>query len=416
MRVRRHRTVAAAALTSAALLSGCAGGGNRAPAPVAEHRGVVLDVSLGTVSVADVAAAQTAFGLDLLHAVCAERPGENLLLSPTSAAEALGLLQPAAGGETADAVAALLHLPTWSDDLAAALHDHTAALAGLAARDADADADSLRLSNRVWADPSIDPTRAYLDAVATGYDAGLDALDFSGDPAGATARINEAVEHDTAGLIPVLFDEPLSRDTRVVLTNAVHLDATWATAFEDTRPAPFAAPDGEVSADMMTGGAGTATSADGWTRVELPYRDGTLAAVAVLPPAGVDPCSVDGARLDDLAAPAGARTVDVSLPALQLDQKHDLLDTLVGLGLPRDGDFSGFGSADLVVTGAVQKTTLDVDEEGTEAAAATGVLLGESAARVADERVVLDRPFLLLLTDTATRSPLFVAAIQDPTA
>ncbi len=414
MRPRHRRSArAVVVLASAGLLAACAGGPPRGS--VAEYRGVVLDVEPGSVSVADVAAAQTAFGIDLLHAVCAAKPGENLLVSPTSAAEALGLLQPAAGGPTAGAVADVLHLPEWSDDLAAALRDHTAALGALGAeRD---DADSLRMSKRVWADPSVQPTDAYLDAVATGYDAGLEALDFRGDPDGATARINDAVRQDTNDRIPTLFDEPLTTSTRVVLTNAVHLDAAWETPFEDAQPAPFHAPGGDVTAEMMTEGEGTVTSVDGWSRVELPYRDGTLAAVAVLPPDGVDPCTVDVPRLDDLADRSPGTEADVSMPRVRMEQTHDLLDLLVGLGLPTDGDFSGFGAdTPLEISQVVQKTFIEVDEEGTEAAAATGIAVEAGAAPGEPERVELDRPFLLVLTDTATRSPLFFAVVQDPTA
>lgn len=427
-RRRQHRLAGATAGTVAAVAAvaigiGSTGGLPGTPQPMAagvEFRGTSYAVEQGDLTALDVAAAQTAFGLDLLHAVCAEQPGENLLLSPTSAAQALGLVQPAAGGETARAFADLLHLPDWSPELVAALQEYTAAIDALAAEDGPAEADRVRMSNRVWLQEGVRPTQEYLDGVATAYDAGLEALDFMSDPAGATDRINDAVGEDTAGLIPTLFAEPLGTGTRVVLTNAVHLKAQWAMSFDDAVPAPFAAPDGEVTADLMHGGSGTVrvlgewwTDDDVWTSVEIPYEDGTLAAVAVLPPEGTNPCATDAATLEELAGVDGWES-DVSLPRMRLEQTHSLLDVLIGLGMPRAGDFDGFGAGEnLAIVDVVQKTVMEIDEQGTEAAAATGVVMAESAASMP---LVLDRPFLLLLTDTETRSPLFMAVIQNPTA
>ncbi|GEK22615.1 serpin family protein [Cellulomonas xylanilytica] len=416
-----RRRSATALLASGALLalSACATGPTGPAGPPAVHRGEVRSVELGQLTARDVAAAQTAFGLDLLHAVCAQRPQENLVLSPTSAAEALGMLYPSAGGGTAARIAELLHLPAWSPDLTAAVQQHTRALAGLAAPDgtdltAEDAPDSLRVSNRLWAYTHADPTPQYLDAIATGYDASVETLDFADDPVGSTDRINAQISEDTAGLIPTLLDEPLPGDTYAVLTNALHLDATWSSPFVFTERAPFATPDGDRDVDLMHGADGTARSADGWVAAELPYRDGTMQAVAVLPPQGEDPCGLTGGTLDTLAGAEG-EAAEVALPRLHLEQSHDLLETLMTLGLPVTGDFRGLGTGNLEITKVVQKTSLRVDEQGTEAAAATAVVSEMvSAPWPPPVQVVLDRPFLLLLTDSATGSPLFTAVIHDP--
>jgi serpin B len=229
------------AVAAAVLLTACGSGG----ATPLVLRGDVIAAPAGTLAATDVARAQTAFGVDLLHAVCGASPEEDVLLSPTSAAEALGLLYPAAAGTTARSMGAVLHLPAWSPDLVAAFRDHTRALAGLR-YDGDLDdedaPDSLRLSNHLWTARGVQPQRAYLDDLATAFDADLRVLDFAGDPSGATDRINSTVAEDTAGVIDELFDEPLAPGTRAVLTNAVHLKARWATPFTSTDPAPFAAP------------------------------------------------------------------------------------------------------------------------------------------------------------------------------
>jgi serpin B len=380
------------------------------------HEGRARAVSLGSLTAQDVAAAQTAFGVDLLHVLCGSPTDGNVLVSPTSAAEALSLLYPAAGGGTAEAIGAMLHLPEWSRDLVAAAREHTRALAELSyAGDLDDDEapDSLRMTNRLWTVTGLEPEPAYLDDVATAFDSDVRSLDFAGDPEGATERINTTVEDDTAGIIEDLFEDPLRPDTVAVLTNALYLQARWATPFSDTRSAAFDAPSGESTVDMMSGGSGDARSAGGWQSVELPYRDGTLAAVAVLPPEGTDPCAV---AVDDLAALEAAppAPVGVELPRISIEQTHALVDPLVSLGMPPVGDYPGLGRRDLVLSEAVQKTFIEVDEQGTEAAAATGIGLAESAGP--SEFVTFDRPFLFAVTDTATRSPLFTAVVRDPAA
>jgi serpin B len=399
-------------LGAAVVLTAC---GTTPPPPVPDLTGEAYTVRLGTLSAADVADAQTAFGLDLVHAVCADHPDGNVLLSPTSAAEALGLLYPAAGdGPTADAAARVLHLPEWTPDLVAALRDHTASLAGLHS-DGDLDdddaPDALLMSNRLWTQQGLEPDDGYLDDIATAFDTGVQPLDFAGDPGSATDEINESIDADTRGLIEELFDQPLDPGTVAVLTNALYLKARWATPFTGTTDAPFAAPSGEVTVGLMSGSGGQGRDAGGWRSVELTYRDRTLAAVAVLPPEGTDPCALDATTLAALDG-APARQVGVELPRTEIAQTHPLLPTLEDLGFPTGGDWSRLAPG-AGVTDVVQKTVLKVDEEGTEAAAATGLEMGVSA-RAPQETVTFDRPFLFLLTDAATRSPLFVAVVNDP--
>ena len=409
----RRRHGAAALAATAAVLVACGADG----ATPLVHRGNAVPVPTTSLTAGDVAGAQTAFGIDLLHAVCGRSPGQDVLVSPTSAAQALSLLHPAANGRTAEALRGLLHLPEWSPAVVAALRDHTAALDALR-YDGDLDdqdaPDSLQTSNRLWTALGLEPDHRYLDDIATALEADVRALDFATDPDGATRRINTTVAEDTRGVIDELFDGPLPTTTVAVLTDAVHLQARWADPFDATAPAPFAAPAGELTVDMMSGGSGELRAADGWQGVELPYRDGTLAAVAVLPPEGTDPCAVDAATLAAVQT-GGSEPVGVRLPRTEIQQTHGLLEPLADLGLPAEGDYPALGGQ-LEISSAVQKTFLAVDDEGTEAAAATGLAVGVSAAGPALPVVAFDRPFLLLLTDTRTRSPLFLATVNAPSA
>jgi serpin B len=401
------------AAVAAALLAACGPAG----ATPLVYRGNVVPIEVGSLGARDVAEAQTAFAADLLRVVCGQNGTGNVLLSPTSAAEALGLLYPAAGGRTVEAFRAVLHLPVWSPALVAALREHTRALDGLryAGNPRDDDApDSLQMSNHLWTSVGLQPHPRYLDDIATAFDADVRSLDFAGDPGGATDRINATVDAETHGIIETLFDQPLPRATTAVLTDALYLKARWAVPFTGTQPAPFAAPSGKTTVGMMSGASGSGRTAAGWQSVELPYRDGSLTAVAVLPPAGTDPCAVNAPTLGALAAAAPGQ-VDVRLPRLRLEQTHQLLEPLATLGLPVEGDYPALGRNQLRISQVVQKTFLKVDEQGTEAAAATGVGVAVSA-RVSQRVVSFDRPFLLLLTDTKMRSPLFAAVVHDPSA
>jgi serpin B len=156
------------------------------------------------------------------------------------------------------------------------------------------------------------------------------------------------------------------------------------------------------------------TGAGGWQAATLPYQGGNLSAVAILPPEGTTTCA---------APPAGTLTTllgheqgnaTVQLPKLHLEQTHQLLSTLKALGLPADGPFPAFGD-NVVVTDVVQKVVMDVDEQGTKAAAATGVVAGVVSAIAGGHDLDFNRPFLFLIRDTATGSPLFLTWVGDPT-
>jgi serpin B len=405
----------AAALTAVALgLTACAqgssgGGGGDAVRLV----GNVRTVNAGSLSAADVGAAQRAFGLDVLKALCAKADTANKTLSPSSLADVLALIDAGSAGSTRASMAKLLHLPAWGDDVVAAERARTAALKALAADKAA----RVVISNHVWAQAGAAPTQHYLDDVRTAFDADLRTVDFARHVADATDAINASVKHDTDGMIKKLFDDPLDPSTVDVLTNAVALDAKWARPFDPDSPmAPFTTATGSsVQVRMMSSSEDTYawTSADGWQAATLPYQGGKISAVAVLPPKGTTTCATPSA--DALTALLGrARgTATVHLPRLQLEQSHSLLKMLTDLGLPANGDFSGIYPGAFIST-VIQKVLIHVDEKGTKAAAATGGGMATSLIQ-APHDLTFDRPFLFLIRDTATGSPLFLTWVGDPT-
>jgi serpin B len=399
---------AAIGLTACGSAASTSGPGHRTQVS-AILTGQVESLHPGSLTAADVAADDTAFGFALFDKLCAAAPTSNLTLSPASAAEALGMLDAGSVGATRVAVGRLLHLPGWSQALVAALHAQSAALGQVS---------QVTVTNHVFEQTGLTPTKQALNDLKTAYSANLQQLNFAQEPA-ATNTINDVISHDTDQLIPKLFDQPLDASTRTVLANAVLLDAKWQQPFPSASPGPFHTAGGQsVTATLMnnTEGSFSTRTADGWQSVVLPYS-GNLEAVALLPPvasSAAAQCATPSASTLTALTSGAARTEGVVLPKLTLSQTLPLTDVLAKMGLPLSGDYSGLGAGDSQISEVVQKVVMKVDQQGTKAAAATGVGIATSA-RVPRDIVTFDRPFMLLLEDTTTHTPLFLTRVADPT-
>ena len=406
----RHRTVTLAAAASVAVLA--AGCGQSRPAAGRGEQvlvGRVEQLRPASMSPGQVTSAEDAFSLALFGRVCSSKPGPNMLLSPESAAEALGMLYAGARGPTAASLGRLLRLPAWNPGLVAALDRHTATLAGV---------HQLAVSNHLFEQSGDRPAQRVLDDLRTAYHVGVGMADFGDEPA-TTNRINAVVAHETHGLVPALFQAPLPTSTRVVLTNALYLKAPWLRPFPAASPAPFRTAGGRVvSVPLMSSTAPVASyrRAGGWQSATLPYAGGRLAAVALLPPVQAPTCAVPTlAQWTALTAGTSAQSAEVRLPRLHLTQTWDHLQSpLAAMGLPLNGDYTGLGPADSQISEVVQQDTMDVTPAGTTAAAATGVAVGTAEAVGRPLTLTFNRPFLLLLEDTTTHTPLFFAQVSDP--
>jgi serine protease inhibitor len=410
----------------AAVLGGCAGTAAPEPVPprVAETHGVA-DTEPAA-NPAPFGAADTAFGLDVLRTWSAEYPGQNLVFSPSTLASALGLAYLGARGATAAAMARVLHLPAETGAvLAAGLQARSKALAGLNGPDV-----TLSASQRVWADPSVPPLGSYLNAVATGYGAGMTTAPFASSPAAAAREINAAISADTRGHITKLVTPDMLTAVGWVLTSALYLDAAWAAAFNQaaTAPGPFTLADGTtVTASYLNGSDFAFATAGGWTAVDLPYRGGKLTMTALLPPAGsqpgVLPTRAGLAALTGALAGSGRseRSTAISLPKVSLSingPTGNMKPVLTALGMGQAftpaADFTGLSALAGSMTFVQQAATLRVAESGTvgTAAAAAGISFSSLEARTTR----FDRPYLLLVSARATGEPLFLAAVANPAA
>jgi serpin B len=423
--MRRARTSAILAATlGLAVLAGCAS----APVPAPKvARGMALVVP--NADPRPYGAADAAFGLDLLGAWCASQPDANLVFSPSVLASALGMAYLGARGQTAAQMARVLHLPSASP-AAGGSAAAPALLAGLRARLAALRAAAgpgvtLAASDQVWADPGLPPRTAYLNDVATGYDAGVSQAPFSTDPSLAASQINAAIARDTRGQITKLVSAGMLDNIGWVLTSALYLNAAWDVPFEaaDTQPGPFTpAAGGPVTAQFMHGYSLRAADSGGWTGVSLPYKGGRLAMLALLPPAGAGSCALPAPA--DLAAIAGgvhgkaAADVAVGFPKLSVGSNARMDAELKKLGMAPafsdSADFTGLSRLAGRIGFVQQAATLKVGEKGTVAAAAAAVGITATAGRAVTREVDFNRPYLLLVTDTRTGEPLFLAKVANP--
>ena len=275
-----------------------------------------------SLSPAQVTAAEDAFSLALFGRVCPSAPGANLLLSPESAAEALGMLYAGAKGPTAAAVGRLLRLPAWSPGLVAAVSRHTTALATL---------HQLAVSNHLFEQSGDRPAPQVLDDLRTAYASGVRVVNFRDEPP-TTNQINAVIARETHSLIPALFQTPLPASTQTVLTNALYLKAAWRSPFPGATPAPFRTASGRVlQVPMMSSTEPVASyrQAGGWQSATLPYAawpaggGGPAAAGARRQVRGPGPAAVDGADGREVcSARCGAAAAPASEP--DLEQPRDV--------------------------------------------------------------------------------------------
>ena len=421
MHMKNELRAAAGVAVLALLAAGCAS--NQVPPPVMAH-GVAAREPL--MDPRPYGSADMALGLDVLGAYCRADPRANLVLSPSSLASGLGMAYLGARGGTARVMAGVLHLPVAGGQaLEAGLQARSAALGRL-----DGPGATLAASDQVWADPALTTERGYLNAVATGYDAGLAKAPLLKHPEQARQEINQAIATATRGQIPHLL-APGSLDNQIgwVLTDALYMHAAWATPFDphETAPGPFTTAAGRpVRAQFMVGGEYRAVSAGGWTAVWLPYRGGKLAMEALLPPAGSAGCTLPaaaalGAMTSRLASgQPGTLTRSVSFPkvnlATQVSMKPVLTRLGMGVAFSPAADFTGLSRQACCIGLVEHAATLAIGEKGTVASAATAVGIVASAGRLLPPQVSFDRPYLMVMTDRATGEPLFMARVANPAA
>lgn len=423
----------------AVLAAACSSGGEAVTAPdpgrpetftPGEVIRVEVERTSADVTSADLAAvvaADTALGLDIF---ALEAGSENFMISPYSIGTALSMLYPGAKGETASEIAAVMHLSVSDDALHGARNQIDTALTAPAPSSGEEDTRepfTISPANSAWGQGGYPFNTDYLTTLAENYGAGLRLVDYVGDPEGSRELINDWTSEATEDRINDLIPEGgITVDTRLALVNAIWFKANWAEKFspEATKPGAFTLPDGtQVQVPLMHGGQRTGyADTDLYTAVRLPYA-GDAAMMVMLPKQGTPAGLAAALSPEDLDITWGDYQVTVTLPPFEFDAELDLIPALSELGMaqafeppaPDSGaDFTGITDArELFVSGAFHKSFIALDENGTEAAAATAIIFGVTSMPQ-PATFIADRPFLFWIEHSGTGEVLFLGQVTDP--
>lgn len=362
-----------------------------------------------------VTTADTAFARTLWAKLA--KDGGNVVVSPVSIATALQMAYVGAHGETASEMARALHLGTdvTPADIAAAAGAMLAQLQLASTKQS-----LLSVADQVWLQRDFPVVPAFQQAMADDFSAAFHLADFVQHSEDARKAINASVAAQTHDRIQDLIAPGTDLSAaRLILTNAIYLNAAWAAPFESsqTKPAPFTRADGSVvRPDTMHATESFDYAATpGYQAIRLPYAGHRLAMTLLLPAKG-----------QPLAWPASAPSfassaIDLALPKFTFSWGADLAETLRALGMPAafgdSADFGGMSPKPLRIDAVPHKAFIAVDETGTEAAAATAVeVFAGGAVRLGSiPQLHFDRPFLFRIDDTETGLPLFLGKVADPT-
>lgn len=374
-------------------------------------------------------AGNNAFALNLYQAL--RQTGGNLFYSPYSISEALAMTYAGARGETEKSMAEALDFTLSQDRLHPAFNSLDLQLKqrGQGAKGKDGEGFRLHVVNAIWGQKGYTFLEQFLDVLAQNYGAGLRILDFIGQTEQSRITINDWVSDQTEQKIKDLIPQgAINSLTRLVLTNAVYFNAAWQNPFDKnaTSNGPFSLLDGSnVTVPMMkqTGSFSYAEGAN-YQAVELPYDGQELSMVILLPKAGQFETfekSLDAQVVEEIIGKLQNRQVALTMPKFEYESSFGLKQALTTLGMgvafTPDADFSGMdGKHDLLIQDVLHKAFVSVDEAGTEAAAATAVIVGITSMPAQPVEVKVDRPFIFLIRDISTGSIIFLGRVINPAA
>lgn len=350
----------------------------------------------------------------------------NVVFSPLSIASVFAMLSVGARGET---LTELRHSLAFSGEDEAWHASQGALLGTLAALNREAsdyqNALSLRVVNDLWLQQGFDVRPKFLDILERHYHSHPQSLNFATDPEAARRHINAKIASDTSALIPELLPQgSIGGDARLVLTNALYFKSGWESSFNEgaTRPEVFHAIDGssaEVPMMRMTERFAYARG-DDWQAIRLPYEGGALEMLVLMPAAGQFrqiAATLDAQRLDSMLQDQQRTRIQLSFPRFSLRTSLPLVPVLQRAGLRRiftdAAELQGIGD-NLFVSAALHEAVINVDENGTEAAAATAAVISLTSMPVQEAEPLelrIDQPFIFVIRATASGAPLFIGQV-----
>lgn len=361
----------------------------------------------------EVVVGMNQFAIDLYRRASQEQPG-NLVLGPYSVTSALGMIYAGAAGETAAEMAKVLHVnvpgDTWHKTLNA--YDLT-----LNAR-TEGSPTEWRAANKIWVNNGTDLLPSFLDRMTGDYGAPVAEVNFAGDAEAARDTINRWVHRSTNEMIPELFPTgTINPQTVVALVNAVALDAPWEFPLQPRQPSDFTRPDGSI-VNVPTMGYDeflpTAVT-DDLQVVELPYAGGALSMVVMVPnDLASFEASLDAPSLSSVLASIKPGGVHLTMPKWSARTHLNLNSALTDLGMPSAfgaADFSAMtGGSGLFLSAVEHEAFIEVDEQGTRAAAATGGAMAASHGPT----ISVNKPFIYVIRDRGSGAVLFIGRVADP--
>lgn len=352
----------------------------------------------------------------------------NLFYSPYSISTALAMTYAGAAGDTEKQMSSALHFTLPQAQLHTAFNELAIALAsrGQNAEGTNGKSFSLKISNALWSQQDYTILPGFLNILAQNYDAGVNLLDFIKSPEDSRVTINNWVSDQTNSRIKDLLPQgSIDSLTRFVLTNAIYFDAAWQYPFakESTHNGTFNLLNGStVTVPMMNHeGSYSYIKSTGYQAIELPYSGNEIAMDIIMPDAGKFDTFESDLTADKVSGIIGnlkSSFLVLDMPKFSFDSSFSLNTALSALGMPIafddiKADFSGItGNTDLHISDVVHKAFVAVDEEGTEAAAATGVVMGLAA--LPQDSMNVNQPFIFLIRDVKSGAILFVGRVLNP--
>lgn len=419
------------ALAVCVALSVAACGGQPGPSTRIEQTAVLQEESsvaarlavtqAGRADVPEVAASNNAFSLDLFRAVRLE--SENLVCSPYSVSLALAMTMAGARGQTQQEMKQTLMVSLPYSRLNGAFNalDQNLTQVG-----------GFNCANSIWGQSGRPFERPFLDVLAQYYAAPLRLVDLDKDYAGACRLINDWVSSKTNGRITDLMnpDDPPPTPRLMMLVNAVHFKAQWLDPFSPgaTQKRPFSLLDdrGTVQVPMMWRiSEYRFLQTNELQAVELPYKGDRFAMVVIMPRTGgfeEFAAHVDWQGLDSILASLKGGRLDLRIPSFGVRSTPGMTEALKAMGMKTaftsGADFSGIAEGDWWIADVAQKAFIEVDEHGTEAAAASGVTMAgaSSTTTVPPPEMTIDHPFVYLIRDVQSGTILFIGQVVDPSA
>ncbi|MDG6223882.1 MAG: serpin family protein [Candidatus Thermoplasmatota archaeon] len=406
-------------------LSGCTEKGDIHPGDEIPWDGIGLNETGATQQgVEDMSGALNRFGIDMYLKL--SENGENAFISPYSIFTALSMTYEGARNDTAGQMHDMMYLP--EDDLSR--RASFARMQNLIRNNSGEF--ELSSANRIWPQEGYPFLPSFFDLIVQYYYGGVQELDFENDPDGSRQTINAWVKEQTRDRIKDLIPEgAIDPLTVMVLTNAIYFYGEWLYEFnkKDTKEEDFTLSSGStVKAPMMSMKVEQGLNYyedDSLQAVELPYKGEELSMIVLLP-SGNDISSLERSfsadKLNDVLSGMNGSEVNVHMPRFEIEADHSLKEPLEALGMvdafdPARADLSGLnaGIEPLFVSAVLHKSFVKVNEEGTEAAAATAVIVGRLSIGPEIPTFKADRPFMFLIMHKETNSILFMGKVSDPT-